>query len=126
MEKTFYFCIHCGNLFGAIVDSGVTPVCCGESMQKLKPNSTDAAGEKHVPLITRNGNRVTVQVGEVAHPMEEKHYITWICLTQNSKTQRVALQPGDAPKAEFIVDHEQDPVTVYEYCNLHGLWTNQG
>ncbi len=126
MEKTFYLCEHCGNLFGVITNSGVNPICCGEPMKKLMPNSTDAAGEKHVPLIKREGKKVTVQIGEVAHPMEQAHYITWICLTQQSKTQRVALRPGESPEAVFSVDHEKEPVTVYEYCNLHGLWVNEG
>lgn len=121
-EKKFYHCTHCGNLFDAVQDGGVTPVCCGEPMVLLAANTSDGAGEKHVPAIARSGKTVTVKVGEVEHPMLEKHYIQWISLVQGSRTQRVALKPGEAPVAAFTVDSETQPVLAYEYCNLHGLW----
>ena len=35
--------------------------------------STDAAGEKHVPVIEVNGETVTVQVGSVEHPSLPAH-----------------------------------------------------
>src|SRR5574344_1338500 len=73
----FYICKHCGNIVGMINDSGVVHVCCGEKMSELVPNTTDAAKEKHVPVITVKGNEVHVAVGSVAHPMEAEHYIQW-------------------------------------------------
>lgn len=121
-EKKFLHCELCGNLVGVIEDSGQIPVCCGQKMTLLTANSSDGAGEKHVPAITRDGKTVTVKVGEVEHPMLEKHYIQWISLVQGSHTQRVALKPGEAPVATFVVDSETEPVAAYEYCNLHGLW----
>lgn len=124
--KKFYRCSHCGNLFGVIKDSGVTPICCGEPMVELTPNTTEAAGEKHLPVIERSGNKITVKVGEVAHPMTEEHLITWICLVQGSTTQRVALTPGAKPEVTFQVASADEPVEAYEYCNLHGLWMSKG
>lgn len=117
----FIRCELCGNLFGVIHDSGAVPVCCGKPMTELKANSTDAAGEKHVPVIERDGNTVTVKVGSVAHPMLDEHYIQWIALEHCNTMQRVKLSPGDAPEVTFTVCCD-DPVTAYEYCNLHGLW----
>lgn len=94
---------------------------CLDKFNELKVGTVDAALEKHVPVIEREGNTVTVKVGSVAHPMEEKHYITFVAVVQGNKTQRVDLKPGDAPVAVFTVD--DGPVTAYEYCNLHGLWS---
>ena len=50
MEMKFYVCSHCGNIIAYAKNSGVPVVCCGERMQELVPNTTDAAQEKHVPV----------------------------------------------------------------------------
>jgi len=123
LEKKFYKCNTCGNILGAINDSGVTPVCCGSRMETLKANSTDAATEKHVPVIERSGNTVKVKVGSAAHPMLKEHYIQWIIMTQGGITERAVLNPGDAPEAVFTVADANAPLRAYAYCNLHGLWT---
>ena len=88
----FFICRHCGNLIGMINDSGVPIHCCGEEMKPLTPNTTDAAGEKHVPVIKQNGQMVTVTVGSVEHPMLDAHYIQWILLETKEGRQRKALQ----------------------------------
>ena len=49
---TFYKCTHCGNIIAYIHDAGVRCICCGEKMQPLVPNTSDGAGEKHVPVIS--------------------------------------------------------------------------
>ena len=120
-EIKFYICQHCGNIIGMVHDSGARVVCCGDQMTPLVPNTTDAAHEKHVPVIDRNGLDVTVQVGSTLHPMAEDHYIEWICLVSGEKIRFVYLHPGDEPKAHFVVDG-QDSIEVYAYCNKHGLW----
>lgn len=122
MEQKFFLCKHCGNMAGMIVFSGVTPVCCGEEMQELIPNTIDASQEKHVPVVTVSGNEVTVEVGSVEHPMVEAHYIQWIYLETTQGGQRKKLNPGDKPKAVFALADGDEAVAAYEYCNLHGLW----
>jgi len=122
MEMKFFRCEHCGNIVAMVRESGVPVVCCGEPMKPLLPNTTDAAHEKHVPVFTREGERVTVAVGSVAHPMLENHYIEWIALQTKSGNQRKALKPGDEPKAVFLVPEGDEIVAAYAYCNLHGLW----
>jgi superoxide reductase len=125
-DKKFYKCNHCGNIFGVINDGRVVPICCGEPMAVLTANTTDAAQEKHVPVIERDGAKVTVKVGSVAHPMQDEHYIQWIAVSQGSVTQRAALTPASAPEATFTLADATAPVKVYEYCNLHGLWSAEG
>ena len=120
--KKFYICRHCGNLVGMINDSGVNPVCCGEKMEELKPNTSDGAGEKHVPVVEVDGNIVTVTVSSVLHPMAPEHYIQWIYLDTEQGGQRKALKPGDTPVAKFALTDGDEPLGAYEYCNLHGLW----
>ena len=117
-----YKCEKCGNIAAMVHDAGPTPVCCGDKMTELVPNTTDAAQEKHVPVIKVDGQKVTVCVGSVEHPMMEEHYITFIMLETKQGRQRKVLQPGGAPCAEFMICEGDEVVAAYEYCNLHGFW----
>ena len=118
----FYKCQHCPNMIAYLEKAVCNAKCCGEEMLELVPNTSDGAGEKHVPLIERDGQTVVVKVGSVTHPMLEAHYIQWIALETAQGMQRKTLKPGDEPKAVFALAEGDEPVAAYEYCNLHGLW----
>ena len=115
-----YKCQHCGNIIEVMHGGGASIVCCGENMQLQAENTVDAAKEKHVPVIEKGNGTITVKVGAVTHPMEEKHYIEWIELLADDKVYRQYLAPGQAPEATFNVTATN--VTAREYCNLHGQW----
>lgn len=121
----FYVCKHCGKIIVMLKETAVPTMCCGEAMSELIPGTTDAAVEKHVPVITTEGNKVTVTVGSVAHPMAEEHFIQWILLRTDKGNQRKLLKPGEEPKAEFMLLDGEKPLEAYEYCNLHGLWKGE-
>lgn len=118
----FYKCDRCGNFITFLGEKRATPVCCGEEMKEVVPNTTDAAQEKHVPVVTRDGNSVKVNVGSVDHPMLEEHFIQFIILETNFGYHKTDLKPGQAPSAVFALADGEEPVAAYEYCNLHGLW----
>lgn len=120
-EAKFYRCNHCGELVVVVNEGTCAPACCGEPMELLVAGSTDAATEKHVPVVTREGNVVTAHVGEVDHPMLDEHYIQWVAAVTERDVQIHHLKPGETPEAVFTVAADE-AVTVYEYCNLHGLW----
>lgn len=122
MQQKFYVCEHCGNIIAFVEDKGVPVMCCGQKMTELVANTTEAATEKHIPVCSVEGNKVTVTVSTVEHPMLEEHYIQWISLETKQGNQRKVLKPGDAPKAEFMICDGDEVVTAYAYCNLHGLW----
>lgn len=119
---TLFKCEHCGNIIAYLKDSGVRVQCCGEEMKPLIPNTTDAAGEKHVPVIAVDGSTVTVTIGAVEHPMLDAHYIEWILLETKEGRQRKTLKPGEKPVAVFSLAAGDEVIAAYEYCNLHGLW----
>lgn len=121
-DQVFFICKHCGNLVGMIFNSGAPLTCCGEHMQALEPNTVEASSEKHLPVITVEGNLVTVSIGSVAHPMLEAHHIVWIYLQTGKGGQRRALNVGEAPSATFALVDDDEPVAAFAYCNLHGLW----
>lgn len=119
----FYRCDRCKNFVTFLGEKkACTPQCCGIEMTEVVPNTTDAAQEKHVPVVTVNGDKVSVKVGSVAHPMTEEHYIEFIVLECKDSYQLKYLKPGDAPEAEFMLAAGAEPVAAYAYCNLHGLW----
>ena len=119
----FLRCEVCGKIIAMVNDCSSCPTkCCGEPMKELVPNTSDGAHEKHVPVVKVEGNKVIVEVGSVAHPMMEAHYIQWIALQTNLGNQRKQLKPGDAPRAEFALLEGEKVIAAYEYCNLHGLY----
>ena len=121
MKAKFYICEHCGNLIGMINDAGVPVVCCGEKMKALVPNTVEASGEKHIPVVSVEDGVVNVNVGAVNHPMAEEHFIEWVYVETEKGGQRKSLKPGEEPNVKFWIGDDK-PVAVYAYCNLHGLW----
>ncbi len=115
-----YKCGVCGNIIEVLHAGKGNLVCCGQPMNLLVENTVDAAKEKHVPVIEKVDDGFKVKVGEVAHPMEEKHWIEWVEIIADGKTYRQYLNPGETPEATFAVTADQ--ITAREYCNIHGLW----
>lgn len=121
----YYVCEHCGNIIEFAKNKGVPVMCCGQPMTELVPGTSDGAVEKHVPEVSINGNEVLVEVGSVAHPMVEEHFIEWIVIETKKGSQKVQLNPTDEPKAKFLLAEDDELVSAYAYCNLHGLWKSK-
>jgi superoxide reductase len=119
-----YKCEICGNIVEVLHGGAAPLVCCSQKMALQEENTVDAAREKHVPVIEKGKESITVRVGSVPHPMEEKHYIEWVELIADGKSYRQFLQPGGTPVAIFPIT--ADKVTAREYCNLHGHWKAEG
>lgn len=124
MEVRFFKCRSCGNIVVKVVDSGVTPFCCGMPMQEMHANLVDASQEKHLPVVVDKSKcSIKVQVGAVEHPMTPEHHIEFIALETVSGLQVVRLKEGSGPHACFAV--RCTPKAIYEYCNIHGLWKTE-
>jgi superoxide reductase len=121
-KKSIYRCAKCGNIVESLWSGQPSLFCCGEEMKELAANTTDAAKEKHVPVIERSGNKVTVKVGSIPHPMTKEHYILFVELLAGDNVLRHDFKEGDTvAEATFIVE-ENVPLQAREYCNLHSLW----
>lgn len=125
MAVKFYICDHCKNIITKVQDSGVPVFCCGQKMTELVPGTTDASVEKHVPVITVDGNKVNVFIGGAEHPMVEAHFIQFIALETKQGVQIKHLKADQAPSADFVLAEGDEVVAAYEYCNLHGLWKKE-
>ena len=122
MKLCFYQCKICGKIITVLSDTETPTVCCGETMQKLTPNMTDGAYEKHLPVLSQNGNTVCVEIGSIPHPMTKEHSINWVCLQTDDGFTVKQLEIGDEPKVCFEVCPKDCIKNVFAYCNLHGLW----
>lgn len=121
-----YKCPKCGNVFTKLIDKCDGISCCGSNdVIELKANSVDAAREKHVPVVTIEGNTVKAVVGSVIHPMTEEHYIAFIALETSKGVKINTLKASDEPKTVFTLMDGEKPLAVYEHCNLHGLWVKE-
>ncbi len=115
----FYQCSKCGNLFQMMNNGACVPT--GEMLNLVEPNKTDAAVEKHVPVIEKIAGGYKVKIGSVVHPMDETHYITFIILeTDDGMVYQKNLKPGQV--AEMTVKTDAKAVRAVEFCNKHGLW----
>lgn len=125
MAIRFYKCAVCGNVAVKVVDSRVPLVCCGQKMEELVPNTVDASGEKHVPVVTQIDDcKIKVEVGSVPHPMTPEHHIAFIYVETENGGMRIDLPHEGKAEAIFCTCADK-PVAVYEYCNLHGLWKTE-
>ena len=120
----FYRCRTCGNIIAFIQSSGIPVICCGEKMGELIPNTVEASTEKHLPAVEKTANGINVMIGSVAHPMEEGHHISFVYTETKHGGQRKNLEVGKEPKVSFGFSDDQ-PIAVYAYCNLHGLWKTE-
>ncbi len=120
----FYYCPHCKNLELVMHDGGPVPVCCGEPMTVLTANTTEAATEKHLPVVESNEQGITIRVGAVDHPMTPEHLIEWILATDGKTIEIKHLTSTDQPAMQANFD-PSTKLSVYAYCNLHGLWLTE-
>mgnify|MGYP003398058791 CR=1 FL=1 len=121
-DLKIYRCSVCGNIVSVLHVGGGELTCCGQAMKRLTPGENDtAAKEKHIPVVEVNGDRVSVTVGSVLHPMTLEHLIQWIAVVTDKEVYTKFLTADDTPTASFIVP-EGTSFDTYEYCNLHGLW----
>lgn len=121
---TFEYCPICGNLIEKIEDHQVPLMCCGQALDALNPNSTDAAVEKHLPVLKLDETTLTIEIAEVTHPMLASHWIPWVVIQTPNRVLRQTFEPGEAPTLTIPRPEAGTPVRVYAYCNLHGLWVS--
>ena len=71
-------CEDCGSIVEVLVDAHEEKACCDSSKNIIEPQTEGDKAPKHVPVISVDGNEVTVAVGEVQHPMDDDHFIQFV------------------------------------------------
>lgn len=120
-----YECEDCKDLLEVLRSGSLEELKCCDcekgGFKKLEEKTEDEGYEKHVPVVERDEDEITVKVGSNPHPMEEGHHIEWIEVIDGDRTYKQFLKAGDKPEAEFEVESEN--IKVREHCNIHGLWS---
>ena len=118
-----YVCKNCGTVMLKLEDKSEALVCCGDKMELIDVNTTEAATEKHLPVYEIKEGMVNIKVGEVEHPMTDDHYISFIILASDDSYLIKMLKAGDKPEVNFSYSSEYNK--IYAYCNLHSLWLTE-
>lgn len=127
-----YHCEKSGTTVELIKSDGIQPLCNhpksdhtieyhGNTLEFVTANTTDAATEKHLPIAQFDGEKLIVKVGDVMHPMTSEHLIEWVTIVYDNFVQHGNFDSEQTPQITFNVG-KASAVTVYAYCNLHGLW----
>jgi len=125
-RNQIYRCDSCGVIIDILHKSLGNIVCCDVPMCLVVENTEDAVVEKHLPVVEKISTGIKIKVGEIIHPMEEKHFIEWIeVITVNNETKKKFLNPNEKPEAEFCIENFENIVSIRSYCNLHGLWKSE-
>ena len=72
-KMAVYKCEICGNIAEVLTAGGAEMMCCNQQMTMQKENTTDAAVEKHIPVLAKKDGGWQVTVGSVEHPMTAAH-----------------------------------------------------
>lgn len=124
-DPRFYACDSCHVCIEEICGDKGDFSCCGTNLTPLTANTSEGAQEKHLPVVEKDGSKITVRVGDILHPMSAEHSIEWIYLQTKKGSQRVSLTPDEEPVAVFMIADGDSPVAAYAYCNLHGFWKTE-
>ena len=116
-------CKVCGNIAEILVAGDGELVCCGEVMERLPLKTQDLGSEKHVPVIEKQGDEITIKIGSEPHPMENDHYVQFVeaIANDNKYLKRKYFNAGDEPILKFKCECKEG-ISAREYCNIHGLW----
>ena len=84
---------------------------------------TDSTDSEKSSGIIVTGDKVTIKVGSILHPMTEEHHIVYILLdTKKTRYEMYPYKQKEAPEIIFEIEEDDKPIAVYAVCNLHGLW----
>ena len=97
---------------------------CDTHMFEFPAQTEGEKSPKHKPVVEIDGDKVSVKVGETAHPMDDDHYIQFLIVEAGAKQYAKCFKPGDVAEATFTVNSADD-VKAFAFCNLHGLWSSE-
>ena len=63
----------------------------------------------------------TVTIGSELHPQTPEHHISFVYVQTENGGRRKNLPIDGEPRVSFCCC-DDEPVAIYAYCNIHGLW----
>ena len=115
-------CDDCGSIIQVLVEDDGD--ACDAHMLKIPVQTEGDVAAKHKPVIEIDGDKVTVKIGEIAHPTDDDHYIQFLVVETGSEQYIKCFKPGEVAEATFTVN-STDNVVALAFCNKHGLWSSE-
>ena len=110
-KARLYVCPVCGNVIHAAGEAVIS--CCGITLPPLEPEPADDDHALRIEIIEDE------YYVSMRHPMSREHYISFLVAVSDMGIQMVKLYPEGAAEARFRIDRV---MTLYAYCNRHGLF----
>ena len=107
----FYVCPVCGNIITAVGQSSIS--CCGVSLPELLAEPEEDAHGISVETVDHE------YCVTMTHPMEKKHYISFIAYVTADSCEVVKLYPEQGISVRF---RKKGHGILYAYCNRHGMF----
>ena len=107
----FFVCPHCGSIMQGVGES--TVVCCGKTLEALKPVQTD---ECHCISVSDIDNDFFI---EINHPMTKDHYISFVVYSGFDRVMMIRMYPEQDSSVRIP---KMFRGKIYFYCNQHGLF----
>ncbi len=101
MKPSLYICKNCKKIIEVVQEGNGILSCCNHVMEKLFANTTDASKEKHVPSYKIDNSIINISLGEIEHPMNNDHHISFVEIATEKGIQRKELEKNSTPKVSF-------------------------
>lgn len=115
-------CDDCGSIIQVLVEKDGD--ACDTHVPNIPIQTEGEKAPKHKPVVEIDGDKVSVKVGEAAHPMDEDHFIQFVVVKAGTEQYIKHFEPGDVAEVTFTVNSTDD-IAVFAFCNLHGLWSSE-
>lgn len=112
MKKLLFFvCPICGNIIYSLGEGSFS--CCGVSLPPLEAEKMDYS---HKIIIESVEDEICISMD---HPMNKKHYISFMAYVTSDKAEIVKLYPEQDVCVRF---NKKGSGILYVFCNKHGLY----
>ena len=109
-KSVIYVCPICGNIIHSMGKAVIT--CCGITLPELDAVEVD---DSHNISIEKIEDEFVIKIN---HEMTKKHYISFVAYSKHNKFEIIKLY---AEGGNEIRIPALNNITLYIYCNKHGL-----
>lgn len=107
----FYICPVCENIITAVGEGSFS--CCGINLIEHEASKCDGGHFINIEAV-EDEYHITVN-----HPMDKKHYISFVAYVTSDCSEIVKLYPEQSISVRF---KRKGHGIVYAYCNRHGMF----
>lgn len=116
----FYQCSSCEKIVSGLEDKH-DDLCQKHTFIAYQPSEQDIV--EHPINIRKLGNFIKITVTD--HPMIELHHLIWMMIETSSGMHMKRLTLHSEPSQTFILDDEEEIISIYVNCSIHHIMQYQ-